>query len=1328
MEFKSLYMKHAVRKAAGLAAAVPNLLEEFTFPKFSIMHFINVGTSFGPDTTHPLLMKFDGKIYVDHIAEADNVRGSSKEVAMDVKKLAIQYHRRFLRFDKLRQLSAAVNNSRNLIVENYAPIVTRYRYRRTVYSTYDEYYNILNTMIQRLPKTDFHGDKTNHWLPLEIPETLPPYESLRLNVKEVRRDNLADYHEMSDVIILELYRFIVGTEDEEIKSVFDDVPEELRNRINLVWTESGSWTWFTLGDLSRWRSEAAPAEMAKRLLKLFDRLLEERTEVNFNTEDPVDDLETSVVNLDGGVTEESRLSAPIIERANQMVESGRMSGQEFKRMSTLATRYTTIPAPEGEGTLQEYMRIEPETLDVTSVRMPEISSVADKQMLKSTMMDFEKRYIDEVMGKDVANFSMSLQQSGFAVLDMKRTPQVDYANNMEEYSIKVQPADGAVSTIKFTLPKIQTDGTYKANGVKYRMAIQPGDLPIRKVLAERVALTSYYGKNFVTRSERTVHDYGNWIAKHVINLGMEADSSISDIHFGDYYKKSYVVPRVYSGMARRLSGFTHKGFTYNFDYAKAEEFSPGSIALYEKDGLLVIAVNRDGRKYAIDDLGVITEISKEGKKVTTGMLEELVGIEGRPPVDMAELGIMGKTIPMGIVLGYHLGLDGLLKKLKVKPRWVPRGQRVEHGNDEFIIVFKDETLILPRTDGLSSIIMSGFNMYRTQIRDYNSHELNKPDAYKRLLNSVGLSAQRYIKELDLMQDMFVDHVTFSILRDMKEPTNLIDLYIRASELLLKDDHPEEVDPEFMRYRGYERVGGMVYAELVKSVRTYRRRPGGKDNKLSLHPKAVWMNIAKDASNSLVEELNPIVELKQQEMVTFSGSGGRSAQSMTARARVYSKNNVGTISEAGVDSGKVGINTYLSSDPKFSDVRGRTAKFDGKEDSMTRVMSTSANMAPFSDRADGKRIAFISIQQGSSMGSVGYRPMPISTGMDKVIAQRAGSYAYTAKWDGTVTDVDDEYLTVDSKVGEDQHVVYIGTHFGVVSGAYVPHRTICDVKKGHKFKKGDVLAFNSAFFERDWFDINQVQYKMGFLANTTYMESADTLEDSSSIHKSLADKMTMELSTLRTVSVDFNSNVGELVNVGTKVSVNDILCTLTDDASGDGSDRFDAASLDILDGLSAVTPKAEVSGIVERIEVVYYGDKEGMSDSLKKITNASDRYLADIAKRTKDGNRPSSGRVNTPIRVGGVPLSEGSAIIKIFITKKYKTGSGSKGVFSNQLKTVYGSVFTGNCRTLSGIPIHAKFAYQSVANRTLLDADIWGTGNMLLIVKSKQVYNTYRGLK
>lgn len=1332
MEYQSFYLKHAVRKEAGLNSAVPELLEEFEFPKHSVMHYISVGTEFGPDSTQPLLYKSDNKIYVDHIADCTIVRGSAREVTFDLNKLSLQYHRRYLNFHKLRQVSAAASNKSNVIVANYAPITGRYRYRRTVFSIYDEYYNILSTALDSLSSREYHGPESNHWIPLEIPESLPDYESLKLNVDEVRRDDLADYNEMADVAILELYRFIMYHGSTDVKddtpvSIFSKLDDEAMKRVNLIWLESGTWTWINLGDLAEWSSKGNRTELAKRLLNALNRLLEERTPVNFDTEGEEGITEAGSMEGLEEPSRETELTKPILDIANAAVEAGRMSGQEYKRMEKLAERYKTIPAPEGEGTLETFLEIPEEDLDVRAVKLPDMKSVVDKSMLESTLLGMEKNYINKVMQKDIANFAVSIQKAGFAVLDVRTTKHVDVANNNIEYAIKVQPADGSVSTIKFTIPRCSESGEMLTNGVKYRMALQPADLPIRKVLAERVALTSYYGKNFVTRSERTVNDYGAWLAKNITLAAQSSNSAYSDVHYGDYYVKTQVVPRVYSGIGRRLGSFTHNRFEYNFNFAKLEDFYKGGAEDYKRTGSIVIAKNKAGDLYKLDDTGMVYLQSK-GKLTAVSMLEGILGIEGRPPVDMAELGIMGKTIPIGIVLGYHMGLTALLKKLKVRPRWVPRGKRVEHGDDEYIVVFKDETLILPRTDQLSSLILSGFNMYRSQIRDFNSHEMDKVESYRRLLNLAGLTAQRYGRELDLMKDMFIDHISLGLLKEMKEPTNMTDLYIRASELLMKDEHPEEVDPKFMRYRGYERLGGLAYGEFIKSIRQYRRTPGGKDKKLSMNPRAVDMAINTDASRILVEELSPVVETKQQELVTFSGTGGRSAQSMTAGARAYNKNNLGTISEAGVDSGKVGVNVATSSNPKFINARGRTAMYNPEEDTLTRIMSTSANLAPFSDRADGKRQVFIGIQQGSTMGSENYRAMPVSTGMDKIIAHRVtDKYAYKAPFDGKVVSVEDEYLTVLSADGKTEHVVFIGTQFGVVSGTYVPHRIRCDVKAGTKFKSGDVLAFNTAFFERCVFDTMQVQYKMGLIANTTFMESSDTLEDSSSIHKLLADKMAMDLTTLVTVDAGYDQSINAFVKVGTKVGVNDILCTITDEGESDGG-RFDESSLEVLDGLSSVTPKSSLSGVVERIEAIYYGDKENMSESVRKLVNMSDKVFAERAKRTGDPNLPTSGQVNTSMRVGGTPLTENRVIFKVYITKTYKSGAGNKGVFSNQLKTVYGSVFTGNCRTLSGIPIHAKFAYQSVSNRILLDADIYGTSNMLLLVESSNVYKVYKGIK
>ncbi|MDD2879801.1 MAG: hypothetical protein PHQ58_05145 [Rhodoferax sp.] len=68
----------------------------------------------------------------------------------------------------------------------------------------------------------------------------------------------------------------------------------------------------------------------------------------------------------------------------------------------------------------------------------------------------------------------------------------------------------------------------------------------------------------------------------------------------------------------------------------------------------------------------------------------------------------------------------------------------------------------------------------------------------------------------------------------------------------------------------------------------------------------------------------------------------------------------------------------------------------------------------------------------------------------------------------------------------------------------------------------------------------------------------------------------------------------------------------------------------------------------------------------------------------------------------------------------------KGVFSNQLKTVFGEVFDGDMKTEDGELIDAIFGGKSVHARIVNSAWSIGTTNTLLSVLAKKAVQAYRG--
>jgi hypothetical protein len=71
-----------------------------------------------------------------------------------------------------------------------------------------------------------------------------------------------------------------------------------------------------------------------------------------------------------------------------------------------------------------------------------------------------------------------------------------------------------------------------------------GVLPIRKIAPDRVALTSYYGKTFVFRSEKKVNNYGWWLQNKITEIGLDTnDIRVVDLYPANVFDNEFKSPR-----------------------------------------------------------------------------------------------------------------------------------------------------------------------------------------------------------------------------------------------------------------------------------------------------------------------------------------------------------------------------------------------------------------------------------------------------------------------------------------------------------------------------------------------------------------------------------------------------------------------------------------------------------------------------------------------------------------------------------------------------------------------------------------------------------------
>ena len=295
-----------------------------------------------------------------------------------------------------------------------------------------------------------------------------------------------------------------------------------------------------------------------------------------------------------------------------------------------------------------------------------------------------------------------------------------------------------------------------------------------------------------------------------------------------------------------------------------------------------------------------------------------------------------------------------------------------------------------------------------------------------------------------------------------------------------------------------------------------------------------------------------------------------------------------------------------------------------------------------------------IQNSHPLACKGYVQSPTRTGYEQVVAHRTSDlFAFAARKPGKVISKKATGIVVEYTDGTKKGIE-LGRRFGSAAGLTIAHEVVSNLKEGDTFEAGDIISYNEGHFEADLINPKNVVLKAGVLANVVLLESTETHEDASSISRALAAQLTTKITKVKTIVVNFDQIIKNLVKPGQVVTHESILCVI-EDAVTSNANLFDEVSLNTLRILSNQTPTAKVNGVVERVEVYYHGDMEDMSDSLRTLAMASDKEFG-IRFRSQ-GKTAYTGSVTGDFRNEGEPLGIDCLAVKIYITGEVTAGVG-----------------------------------------------------------------------
>lgn len=166
----------------------------------------------------------------------------------------------------------------------------------------------------------------------------------------------------------------------------------------------------------------------------------------------------------------------IKEQCNALADAGMMTASEYRRFMTLSENYKAILSPDGKTTLAEYSDVKPEQLVINeSKKIPDIKTVVDKSMLKSSLLTFDSEYIKNVLKRDICAMVVNSQKGGFVINKYEVEANESILGKFETHTLRITPVEGEPSILRFKLPVIDEDGVYESKGIKYRMRKQRGD-------------------------------------------------------------------------------------------------------------------------------------------------------------------------------------------------------------------------------------------------------------------------------------------------------------------------------------------------------------------------------------------------------------------------------------------------------------------------------------------------------------------------------------------------------------------------------------------------------------------------------------------------------------------------------------------------------------------------------------------------------------------------------------------------------------------------------------------------------------------------------------
>lgn len=918
--------------------------------------------------------------------------------------------------------------------------------------------------------------------------------------------------------------------------------------------------------------------------------------------------------------------------------------------------------------------------------------------------DFEKRYNEELMQKDLLNIFTDLSDRSLAmyIIDIKIEDSSDKLNYKETWTIKLEDETRKRHTLKIDVPKFIDDRFMYLGGNKKIIIKQQILKPIVKTDSDTVQLVTNYNKMFIKRIGDKVSLAVEQLTKYSISNQIKGVK----IKTGDNTKinENYLTSLEYDYMSKSFTTIETKSHRFEFNQESIyNEIESKKIKLNIPDTCTsIVGFTKDNKPIFLTNAQTVYGTEKEliefildsMEETHKGVKSEVQSLSAGKRFMYSRAKSMNREVPLILLLSFFQGLSLTLRNANIPHYFTDKNPKTILSPRQETIRFKNGYLVFDKYPIENALLLYGLTFIDTNLYEYE--DFDKRDIYLDIFDDLygARSLGRYF--LNTYESM-IDPITKEILESLGYPTDLCDILIHCNNLLADNNHMSETNMNLYRIRSNEIVAAMLYKIIATEYNNYRNLAmTSSKRKMSVKQDALIKEIL---TSQIVEDystLNPIVEVEKCHTITAKGPSGLNvSRAYTEAKRSYDKSMIGILAISTSPDGNCGVVRSLSLEPNVVNARGYIDIKDDKLDELkdTNIFSPAEMLTPIgAARDDSCRTAMATKQSKHMIPVKNACPVLISNGAEQVLHYHIGDdFSIVAEDDGEVVEVDEKNNLVIIKYKNGKHkAIDISTKIvkNGAGGFYLPNRLQCDLKKGQKVKKNDILAYHEHFFSND---INGNRFNIGVLAKTAVYSTGETFEDSAFITEKLADDLSSEIVMKKPVSLKKNANIDKMVKIGDHINSGDELIVFEQSFE---EDYLNDLLTDIGDDLQEEIKsygkkpvKSKYTGEIVDIQIYYTVDKNELSPSLRKLVNS---YSNDIATRKKkldkyknpgDNDLYTCGMLDTKAvdktetkdgKIHGEYVGEG-VLIEFFIKYKDIAGIGDKFANFCALKSITGNI-------------------------------------------------------